>query len=245
MRPYPEHEIKLDGYYVLIAETSKDRRSTRGSLVVKCVFNLQNIIFKAEKKYGVIGRHPLEVQADDLMPWRPSQSLKVPSYPNPIDSYNFLSVEDNQMMVVFLMYNMDKSIFDKSVWPQTRSGRRMLLSENLLTYVIENTIDSAIIGGLGAPEECQDVKKIFCEIFSLSTLFCCPPSSIKPDCNDASAIVTGSMSYRLSINKCGVFNLPFQFNSYKHGRETPNDVNCFMFLYISLKEITFKLSSFE
>ena len=91
------------------------------------------------QELATIGRSPQEATYGDILTWVPAtQQVQVPS--QLVTSKNFLTVAYMETEVVFLLYNPEKSIFDPSVWPQTaRYGRSMILKDNLLTYVVENT----------------------------------------------------------------------------------------------------------
>ena len=236
-RPKAEECVSLAGYSVLITETVSENRAYNSvaKMFVKAAFDLKDVQFKKGKQYGVIGRDPYEASPDDLMAWKPSQALQAPS--KLLTSYDFLDVEDNQMMVIYLLYSQEKSIFDVTVWPSnTRWGRNLLLKDNILKYVLDSTVDSMIIGGLGSPRMCSGVKDIFQEMFKDQT--CAKPiAPINPLCDSVESIITPSTTNMpISVNKCGAQDLPFLFHSMKHGLESVNAPNDCSGAKFSLKE---------
>ena len=216
-RPNDDISTPTDGYSMLVAETvtqGVQGLNSKGRLNVKCVFDLQSKSFLQGRKYAAVGRHPNEAEAGDLMTWTPTyKEIRLPS--KFVDDKDFLSVSDNEIMVVFLMYS-EVSVFDQSVWPVSyRSGRNFFLTDNLLQYTIKNSVDAMIISGLGAPPMKKDVADIFKEMFKFET--CATP--VNPTCRAMEAAPTSSNAQiPLSIGRCGTQSLPYLFYSYKHGK---------------------------
>ena len=237
-RPKAEQCVSLAGYSILIAETVGGplTYNAAGKLYIKAAFDLKDVQFKQGKQYGVIGRDPLQASPDDLMTWKPSHlALRSPS--KMLTSFDFLTVEDQQIMVIFLLYSNDKSIFDSSIWPMNaRWGRNLLLKDSILKFVLDKSIDSMIIGGLGSQKMCNDVKTIFEEMFTSQT--CANPTApTNPLCSGLESVPTPSTTnMALSINKCGTQELPFLFHSMKHGLESVNSPNDCSGAKVSLKE---------
>ena len=199
-RPDCTTDAMMDGYALTVAET---KENTKGHLYIKCSFNLNGVIFKSGQNFGVLGRDPYSAQPEDLMTWKPGHTtLRVPS--GMLSSYDWLNVQDFQMMVIFLTYHDNQTLFDPDVWPTgkgVRGGKSLLLQGNLLKYIQDNTVDSLIVQGLGAPHMCDDVKKIFCTMFDFE--ISAMPHQL--ECNDLESVMTSgdqplSIS-RLMLNK--------------------------------------------
>ena len=229
MRHFFRDDATMEGYSVIVAETSSNAKGiVEDQLYVKVAFNLESASFREGQQYGSIGRHPSEANGEDLMAWKPNhKTLRAPN-PTITTSHNFLSVADFQMEVIFLVYCDNQTIFDADVWPKNhRSGRKMPLKGPLYDFIQKHTVDAMVISGLGAPDMIQGVKKIFCKMFDFDfSLFSLPYA---PGCNEVESTTTSvSVGFPLSINRCGSQNLPFLFNSYKHGTGTKCNIsyNC-------------------
>ena len=228
-RPDGTTSIMTNGYSVLLAETVGGdlAYNSKGQLYIRAAFNLNGKQFQEGERYAVIGRSPQEADNKDLVPWGPSpQGLQLPS--RLFTSFNWLTVQDNQIMVAFLLYSNSKSIFDRDVWPQrAKFGTNVLLSKGILQYTLENAVDAMIIGGLGSPNICSDVEEVFKNIVQFPT--CATPTFlINPtSCQNVKSVPTSSSaSVPLTINRCGGQWLPFLFNSYKHGRVSSSTYIC-------------------
>ena len=68
---------------------------------------------KPGQKYGIIGRNENEMVDTDLLPFKPSPAvLLTPGLKTP---KNWLSVDAEKLMVIFLIYSDDKDIFHRQV----------------------------------------------------------------------------------------------------------------------------------
>ena len=214
VRHFFRDDATLQGYSVIVAESSGPNED----LYIKCAFNLESSSFKNGQQYGTIGRSTNEIDANDLMPWTPHYKTLRVTAPGMTTSYDFLSVPDFQVEIIFLLYHENLTVFDQEVWPKRQQGgRKMFLRGKLYDYVQQNTIDSIVIGGLGAPDIADEVRKIFCKMFDIDQFipFSFPYS---PGCNSVESTTTSvSVGFPLSINRCGLQDLPFMFHSYKHG----------------------------
>ena len=211
-------DATMQGYSIIVAETTHDQKNTKGDMYVKSAFQLETATFRAGQQYGTIGRSKNEAEIDDLFPWKPSHlTLRVPSS-TMTTSYDFLSVADFQIEVIFLMYSENQTLFDADVWPYPyRSGRKFRLTGSVLDYVVKNSIDAMVISGLGAPYMIDEVRNIFCKLFDFDFEPFAMPYA--PACVEVVPVVTSaSVGLPLSISKCGPHqDLPFLMKTFKHG----------------------------
>ena len=153
-------QINLDGYSLLIAQTSLSKK-IRPSLEVSLAIDLSGLTMAAGQEYAVVGRKASEMETNDIIDFAPSRKFQL--IDKTLTSFNWLSIHPNKQMIVFLVYHKTLKVFeDAQVWyfPTAHPSLRKL-AEPLLSYIKENLVDVLIINGIAALKTCPDVEAVF------------------------------------------------------------------------------------
>ena len=148
------------------------------------------------------------MEANDLIPFKPGTAVQTPGFRNP---WTFLSIEENKIMVVFLIYSKKAKIFDRDIWPLYGTGRPTpTLKDNVLNFVLTSMVDILVVGGISAPNTCKPLDKI-----------------LVPDIlNEVKSIPTTDTAITmLSIARCGIALTPMNLDIFKHDLPTPGRRN--------------------
>ena len=103
----------FSGYSIVIAQTITNNKNLKKFLEITTAISLSSVKMKPGQKYGIIGRNENEMVDTDLLPFKPaSMVLQTPAVKTP---RNWLSVDPDKLMVVFLIYSDEKDIFHREV----------------------------------------------------------------------------------------------------------------------------------
>ena len=199
-------ELDLEGLSVLVAKTSTNRNDKR--LEVSLAIDLSGLKFRNGQKFAVIGRHDSEVEANDLMPFKPSPKFQLIN--KQLNAYNWLEIEPLKYMIVFLVRSSTKKIFeDTTIWPfQVGHSRLTKMDGSLQHYLLSNFVDLLFVRGTSVPANCPDLDKIFIPEFL---------DEVK------SIVTTGSSLDDLSISRCGLQFKKCLFDKFKSSTMTPGN----------------------
>ena len=202
-----DDEIVLDGYSVLVATTSTDRNLK--TLQVLCAIDLSGTKMKPNQRYGVIGRSAQEAEANDIVPFAPSSKFQLIN--RQLTSKNWLTVDFNKHLVVFLLYSENKKIFDDvNVWDfGIGAPNKKKMSPGLENYALSNFVDILFINGISAPSTCNVLHKMF--------------NNYLPEV--ISVMTTSTAPEDLSISRCGKEFKKCLFHNYKSSLPTPGMFN--------------------
>ena len=199
-----ESELDLDGLSVLVAKTSTNRNDKR--LDVSLAIDLSGLKLRIGQKFAVLGRHESEVEANDLIPFKPSQNFQLVN--RQLTAYNWLEIEPTRFMIIFLVHSSTKKIFeDSSIWPfQTGHGQRKKMDDSLQHYLLSNFVDLLFVRGTSMTTKCQELQRIF----------------VPEHLDEVKSIVTTATSVdALSISRCGLEFKKCLFDKFKSSAKTP------------------------
>ena len=206
-REYIEDEVNLEGYSLLVAETSISK-NIKPNLEVRCAFDLSNTNMKINQRWGVIGRVRADMENNDILEFLPGAQFK--KIQPTINAYNWLSLEPHKHMVIFLVFSPNLKIFDHSIWNFWNSNTKKLHGV-LEKYLIENLVDVLIVSGTAATNgPCKDLSRLF-------------PPDVLPEIkgyNNPNTALWG-----MSISKCGVAYEAKNLDAWKDGKPTPGQLN--------------------
>ena len=105
--------MPFSGYSIVIAQTVASLGINKGKLQITTAISLSSVKMKSNQMYGVIGRTENDIGANDLLHFKPAPMVL--QSPASKTSRNWLSVDRNKLMVIFLIHSKDKDIFDRQV----------------------------------------------------------------------------------------------------------------------------------
>ena len=217
-----DSELDLNGFSVVIAQTSTDRHNKK--LQVTLGIDLSGQKLTVGQRFIVIGRHENEAEANDLMPFKPA-SPNFQLVNRQLTAKNWLDVGPDRYMVVFLVHSAEKRIFeDSSIWPyKTGHSQLKKMSDDLEHYLLSNFVDILFIRGTSVPPVCKDLTRIFVPEFL----------------DDVQSIVTTGPSLdELSISRCGLEFKKAQFHNFKSSAKTPGRPFLFQYILMYVPQFT-------
>ena len=200
-------DVELKGYSIIVAETT-DTPKIAPNLVLRSGWDLGQTVMKRGRMFGIIGRRDYGSTIDDILQFNPTSGTtklkkRDPKIQPEFDTAsNWLTVDKPKIMVVGLLYNSEKSLFDPSVWSARFMDR--VLGGKVLEYTKENLIDLVVVSGVQAALQCNDLNFLQ-EITGKEVKGMPCPST-------AQTI--------FSINRCGNLFTAFT-DTWKHGIPTP------------------------
>ena len=199
-----ETNIKLDGYGLIVAETTS-ARWIRPNLVMRTIFDLSSGLMNEGQEFAIIGRDPSVVGDSDTITFVPSNYLRViPRDNKKFDTtMNWLKVDPDKVMVVFLTYNSEKGVFHKDVSPFINNVRKRSLDSGFLEYVTSNMADIMVISGSNSPVSCSDINTVV--------------ESVLPE-GVTSLLCPAGTETILSVNRCGNSFSEFRTDFWKPGK---------------------------
>ena len=208
LRKETEDEISLDGYAIIVAETSNTRK-TKDFLYITSAVDLSPATMKPTQQYGLIGRSEQNMGHFDIIPFKPNPVIL--QTPANKQHNNWLSVEDDKLIVIFLVSSDQHKVFDSEIWPGYQLNSNSLkIKDKFQEYLLQNINDVLVIKGVSAPTVCKPISTM-----------------LMPEIlNDLNAILTPDRTpSTLSIARCGVELNAFDLNVFKHDYPSPGEKN--------------------
>lgn len=122
-------KIKLDGYSMMLASRSQTKEPD--TLTVRHLIDLSGAEIAAGTNYGIITNH--NNGRDSLVKPFPSPKWKVYGKPD----QDWLKVEDQKFLGIFLMYNPTKSVFNHAT-NNSPKAKKLFVKDDIKAYLDEN-----------------------------------------------------------------------------------------------------------
>ena len=210
MRLEFQEEVDLKNYAITVVESTTERW-LKGKLVVRSVFDLTKTKLKAGQQFFLVGRDPSVVGTSDILPFSPNTNvlrLITRGKKNGVHTFdtslNFLKVDPNKLLLVFLTYSSTHNIFHRDIWPFTQANKRVV-EKQFQNYLLENILDITVLAGANAPIKCSDIDKFLEPIMSDGiTAALCPSNA----------------NTLLGLSRCGTIFEGKRMNQWKPGKLT-------------------------
>ena len=199
-------EVSLNGYSIVLAETTNSKK-LRGNILIRCALELDGTKMASQQQYAVLGRSMNDMEANDILEFKYSRTQHMTK--QTYNSNNWLAIEEDLIMLVFLMYSKDFRLLGLPDWQNINGFHRTLKGEPL-TYIKSHLIDFLLVSGVSAPDgRCEEIQNIFFDVVDFEGVFAAgdPSDTDKP-----------SLS---SISRCGAILEKFMLHTYKSTLPTP------------------------